>query len=648
VSRPSPPWPSAAVEFLHYAVAALAVAAATIAGLAAHSFLQIDPYVSLFLCAILFATWIGGAVPGLLAVGLSIVTFDYLFIPPEHSFVMGLPDALRVLFFGITALFVVWVSVAQGRTAKSLRRARDDLRKTVGELEKLNKSLQVENVERLRAEQIIRQAERELQTTIDTIPAIAARYRHDGQIEFANQTWRTYTGLSQQDLRGHRWGVAIHPDDLPLVEAAWRDHLPAGDPFQIEQRMRRADGEYRWHLVSRVPLRNEIGEVIRWYGVAHDIEDQKRAERALRRSEAYLAEAQRLSKMGSFGWKIGSGEIFWSKETHRIMGFDETVKPTIGLILKRVHPDDRKLVQQQLDRAVRGERDYDYEYRLLMPDGTIKHIHVRAHHQVDDGGEEELVGALMDVTAARRAQDALQTAQAELAHATRVTTLGQMSASLVHEINQPLAAIVSNAEASSRWMSRPVPDIEEALAAAGRIIKVAHRASEVIRGVRRYSKKADPEMIQLDINEIAEEAIALVRHEALRHGVALRLDLASTLLPVRGDRIQLQQVIVNLVVNGTQAMASVDDRDRVLTVRTGQQQSDRVLLAVQDVGIGIEPENAQRLFEAFYTTKPDGLGIGLSICKSIVEAHGGRLSASGNAGPGMTFQFTIPVYNEGG
>ena len=215
------------------------------------------------------------------------------------------------------------------------------------------------------------------------------------------------------------------------------------------------------------------------------------------------------------------------------MGFDETVKPTIGLILQRVHPDDRQLVQQQLDRAVRGEQDYDYEYRLLMPDGTIKHIHVLAHHQVYDGGEEELVGALMEVTAARQAQDALQTAQAELAHATRVTTLGQMSASLVHEVNQPLAAIVTNAEASLRWMSRPVPDIEEALAAVGRILKVAHSVSEVIRRVRQYSKKADPEMIQLDINGIAEEAITLVRHEALRHGVALRLDH-------RGQRLHLR------------------------------------------------------------------------------------------------------------
>ena len=382
-----------------------------------------------------------------------------------------------------------------------------------------------------------------------------------------------------------------------------------------------------------------------WRG--HDIEDQKRAERALQRSETYLAEAQRLSNTGSFGWSIGSEEIFWSKETYRIMGFDETVKPTIGRLLQRVHPDDRKLVQQQLDRAVRGEPDYDYEHRLLMPDGDIKHLHVRAHRQVE-AGEEELVGALMDVTATRKAQEALQIAHTALAHVTRVSTLGEMSASIAHEVNQPLAAIVTNAESSLRWLSRQMPDIEEAGAGIRKIVKDAHRAGEVIRRVREFSKKADPLMIPLDINEVVEETVTLLRYEALRHGVAIRLDLDSRLLPVRGDRVQLQQVIINLAVNGMQAMTTVRGRDRVLIMRTQPHQSDRVLVAVEDVGVGVKPENADQLFSAFYTTKPDGLGMGLSICRSIVEAHGGRVWASPRMGPGMSFQFTISAYGQGG
>jgi PAS domain S-box-containing protein len=643
VSQSSTLWPSLPRLALYYAAAVLAVATAVIAGLAVDSFLHSAPFVSLFLCAILFAAWLGGAGPGLVATALSLLAFQYYFVPPNDW--LAIEETPRTALFALTALFVVWLSAAQRRASESLRHVRDDLQATVRKLESLNTALQSENAERMRAEQSSRQAQRELQLTIDNIPAIAARYRPDGSLDFVNQTWRTYTGLSHDSLRGQRWGVAIHPDDLPLVEAAWRAHLPAGEPFHLEQRMRRADGEYRWHFVRRVPHRNEKGEVISWYGVAHDIEDQKRAEHALQRSEAYLAEAQRLSKTASFGRKIASGEIFWSKETYRIMGFDETVKPTLGLVLQRTHPDDRKLVQLQVDRAIRGARDFDYEYRLLMPDGDIRHIHVRAHRQVDESGEEELVGALMDVTAARQMQDALQTSQTALAHVTRVTALGEMSTSIAHEVNQPLAAIVTNGEASLRWLHRERPNIEEAVASIGEIIQDAHRAGEVIRRIRKFSKRAEPEMLQLDINEAVDEAVTLARHEASRHGAAIRLELASDLPPVRGDRIQLQQVIINLVVNGVQAMATIRDRARLLIVRTRRHEADEVLVAVEDAGVGIEPENTSRLFSAFYTTKPTGLGMGLSICRSIIEAHGGRIWASRNDGPGMTFQFTVLPYN---
>jgi len=499
MARSSPLWPATLGAILHYAVAVLAVAAAVVGGLAADRLLQTAPFVSLFLCAILFAAWLGGAGPGLLAAGLSILAFDYYFIPPADSFaVQAIP---RLALFALTALFVIWLSVAQRRTEESLRRARDDLQATV---------------------------------------------------------------------------------------------------------------------------------------------------RALRRSEAYLAEAQRLSNMGSFARKLGTGEFFWSKETYRIMGFDETVKPTDALILQRIHPDDRKLVRQQLDRAARGDEDYEYEYRLLMPDGEVKHVHLRADRQVSETGEEELVGAVMDVTATRKAQEALQVAQTALAHVTRVSMLGEMSASIAHEVNQPLGAIVTNAESSLRWLSRQPPEVEEAVAGIRQIVKDAHRASEVIRRIREFSKQAEPEMVRLDINEVVEEVVTLLRHEALRHGATMELELEWGLLPVRGDRIQLQQVIINLAVNGMQAMATVRDRDRVLVMRTQRQQSDRVLVAVEDVGVGIKPENADRLFSAFYTTKHDGLGMGLSICRSIIEAHGGRVWGSPNAGPGMTFQFTISAYGQGG
>jgi PAS domain S-box-containing protein len=618
---------------IHYSAATLAVAVATGLSLVAQHSLHIDPYVSLFLCAILFAAWFGGAAPGVAAAALSIFSFGYFFIGPFHTLFMGAQDALRLLFFAIAALFVVWIRAHQRRTSELLRRA--------------NKSLQIENAERTRAEQNACRAQRELQLTIDNIPTIVARYRADGSLDFVNQIFRTYSGQPLTHPQNQRW--AIHPDDLPRVDAAWRAYLPTGQAFEMEQRLRGTNGEYRWFHARRVPLRDENGEVISWYGAFHDIEDRKQAEHALQRTEAYLTEAQRLSRTGSFSWAINSGENHhWSKETYSIMGFDESVKPTVDLAMQRVHLDDRKLVEEQLNRAFRGERDYDYAHRLVMPDGTIKHVRVRAHHQVYENNEKELVGALMDVTATRQAQDALQTALAELAHASRVATLGEMSASIAHEVNQPLAAIVSNGEAVLRWLGRDIPDLGEARAAAGQVVKSAHRASEVIKRIRGFSKKTDLEMAPLDINDIVDEAATLVRHEALRYKVAIQIERASGLRPVRGDRTQLQQVLVNLVVNGMQAMSTVDDRERVLLIRTEQRQPNQALLAVKDVGIGVAPGKVDRLFGAFYTTKPDGLGIGLSICRSIVEAHGGQIWASANAGPGMTFQFAIPAYEESG
>jgi signal transduction histidine kinase len=391
--------------------------------------------------------------------------------------------------------------------------------------------------------------------------------------------------------------------------------------------------------LPRVVLLAVTALFVVWLNVA-----RRGTESALRRSEAYLADAQRLSHTGSFGWRIASGNIVWSKETYRIFGVDETVKPTIDLILQCVHPDDRELVLHEINRAALGKPSYDYEHRLLMPNGAIKHLTVRTHRVKYESGEEELVGALMDVTATRETQKALDTARAELARVARVTALGQMSASIAHEVNQPLAAIATSASAGLRWLTREVPEIGEARACVNHIAEEANRASEIMRSIRDLARRADPEVVALDINAVIDETVALVKQEALNHRVTVQVQLAPELPLVRGDRIQLQQVIINLAINGIQAMVAGIDRARVLTIRTERRESDQVLVAVQDVGIGTEPEGLDRLFAAFYTTKPDGMGMGLSICRSIIEAHGGRVWASRNNGPGMTFQFTLSAY----
>ena len=375
---------------------------------------------------------------------------------------------------------------------------------------------------------------------------------------------------------------------------------------------------------------------------------QKQIDGELRRGEMYLAEAQRLSQTGSFGWSVSSGEIFWSEESFRIFGYDKTPSVTLDMILQRVHPEDRALVRGTIERASSEGKDFDYEYRLLMPDGSVKHVHVVAHAVRDHVSQLEFIGALMDVTAAKQAGEALHKTQAELAHVTRVTTLGELTASIAHEVNQPLAAVVTNAEACLRWLGREAPNLDEARRAVEWIVKDGNRAAEVIRHIRALTNKTDTQKAPLDINDVINEVIVLVQRELLRQRVSLRTELAPALPAVLADRVQLQQVIINLVMNGIEAMQPVTGRPRQLVIRSDHDEARQVLVAVEDCGVGISAENAERLFNAFFTTRSGGMGMGLAICRSIIEVHGGRISAANNAGPGATFQFTLPAHQEAG
>lgn len=281
-----------------------------------------------------------------------------------------------------------------------------------------------------------------------------------------------------------------------------------------------------------------------------------------------------------------------------------------------------------------------------MPDGSVKYLHVVAHALRDEAGELAFVGAVMDVTAAKRAEQAVHEAQAELAHVTRITTLGELTASIAHEVNQPLTGIVTNGAACLRWLGQGTPALDEARSSVEDMISDARRASEVIQRIRALSKKAEPEKAPLDINDVIHDAVRLVQRETLGHRASLRLELAPALPSVLGDRVQLQQVIINLVINAIQAMASVSDRPRKLLIRSQQHEAGHVLVAVADSGIGIEAKSVNQIFTAFFTTKPSGLGMGLSICRSIIEAHGGQVLAANNPGPGATFQFTLPSSGE--
>jgi len=358
----------------------------------------------------------------------------------------------------------------------------------------------------------------QLRLAIDTIPGLVWSVLPDGSAEFLNQRWLEYTGLSLKE--GLDWGgkVAVHPEDLARFMDEWRAALAEGKPLETEARLRRADGEYRWLLIHAVPLRDETGTIIKWYGTSTDIEDRKRAEETLRKS------------------------------------------------------------------------------------------------------------------------------QAELAHVTRVMTMGELAASIAHEVNQPLSAIVNNGSACLRWLAGAAPNLDEAREATRRVIRDGNRAGEVITRIRALLRKTDTEKARLDINQTIREVITLTQNEATRKGAAIRMELAADLPPVFGDRVQLQQVILNLVMNGVESMASAPDRQRRLLISSRQYESDNVLVAVQDSGVGIDAQDLERIFDAFYTTKSQGLGMGLAISRSIIEDHGGRLWAVPNDGPGATFQFTLLKY----
>jgi PAS domain S-box-containing protein len=487
----------------------------------------------------------------------------------------------------------------------------------------------------------LQQSEDRLRLVIDTIPAHVWSARPDGSVDFVNRRWLETTGLTMEDALGWDWGSVVHPDDLARYVDEWRAALADGKPTESEVRLRRADGKYRWWLTRNVPLRDELGNIVNWYGTAIDIEERHRAEDALRRSEAYLAEAQRLSKTGSFGWSVSTGEIRWSEETFRIFQYDRTTKPTVELILQRVHPEDAVHVKQTIESASMNGKDFEHEYRLVMPDNSVKYVHVVAHALSDKSERIEFIGAVKDETERKRAEEALREAQANLARVSRVTTMGELTASLAHEIKQPIAAAVTNAQTCLRWLGRDQPDVAEAREAAARNIKDVTRASDIISSISLLFKKGALQRELVDVNELVREMVVLLRSEANRYSISIRTELADDLPKVMADRVQLQQVFMNLMLNGIDAMKETTGGGE-LTIKS-EVGDAQLLISVSDTGVGLPQEQADQIFRAFFTTKDNGTGMGLPISRSIIESHGGHLWVAGASGCGATFQFTLPA-----
>ena len=502
--------------------------------------------------------------------------------------------------------------------------------------------------DRKRAEEALQLSERNLSLMISAIPAAIQVSRADGTVLSASQSALDYHGVSIADVQREDFRSRFfHPDDRKRIREKREEALKRPVPFEYEQRALGKDGAYRWFLVRYNPILDDRGEIDRWCAAAFDIEDRKRAETEVKESYLRLAEAQQLSKTGSFITDLVADQHDWSEETFRIFEFDSGTKVTVEMIRAGIHPEDLPSFDSMIGRAMTG-KDVDFSFRFVTSRGAVKHIRGMARVIEHIAGRPLFIGALQDVTESKVAEEALNRARSDLAHVSRVTTLNALTASIAHEINQPLSGIVTNANTCLWLLSTDPPDVAGARETAQLMIRDGNRASDVIERLRTLYGKKDSRPESMDLNVATREVISLALSDLQRNRIVVRHQLADDLPSVTGDRIQLQQVILNLIRNASDAMSKIDDRPRELLITTERDEDNRVCLRVKDVGIGFQPQTAGKLFEAFYTTKEHGMGIGLNVSRSIIEAHHGRLWAMANDGPGATFSFSIPCNAAGG
>ncbi|WP_416065917.1 PAS domain-containing protein [Rhizobium sp. ZK1] len=499
--------------------------------------------------------------------------------------------------------------------------------------------------DRKRAEDALAERERESRFVIDGIAGMIAIFSPDAKLIGGNQQIIDYFQRPIEELDNWATNGITHPDDLQICIDSFMGAIATGEPYDYETRFLRHDGTWRWFQLRGLPLRNTDGEIVRWYGLLTDIDDRKRTEDSLRRSEAFLADAQRLSKTGSFSLKLATDEVTWSAETYRIFEVDPSSRVTLRTILSRLDHDSLARVQRILERAREGNGDFDYDITLVMPDKSMKHVRVLAHSERNKDGEQELTGAVQDVTESRRAEETLNEVRSELAYVTRATSLGVLTASIAHEVNQPLAGIVTNANTCLRVLATEPPNMEVAKDTARRMIRDANRAADVIVRLRALFSRKPPSIEPIDMNEIASEVIALALSDLQRARVSIATEFGPDLPRVAGARVQLQQVIMNLLRNAIEALAGINDRPKQITIKTQADPAGEVQVSVSDDGVGFSSQEMGRIFDAFYTTKPEGMGIGLSVSRSIVENHHGRLWAKANNSHGATVAFAIPIYD---
>jgi PAS domain S-box-containing protein len=463
------------------------------------------------------------------------------------------------------------------------------------------------------------------------------------RITWSDETYRIF-GLQPQehpmDLDALR--QKVHPEDWELVSRALHEALAGGPRYNLEYRLLRPTGELRIVHSEGDVKTDESGRPHQMFGTVQDITDRKRAEEALQQSQFYLGEGQRLAHMGSWAF-IATGFSYWSPELFRVHGLDPRGKPpTAEEYLAVVHPDDREFIKQEIATMLADHRAFDFTKRIVRPDGDIRYVRCVGIPVTQGEIFQGFLGTGIDVTEQElleQERGRLRQLETELAHTNRVSMLGEMAASLAHEIKQPIAAAMTSANSCIAWLAHEPPNLDRARAAAAKIDKYGNRAAEIIDHIRSLYKKSPPQSELIDVNEIVHEIFTLLQGEAVRYSIAMRSELAGELPKIKADRVQLQQVFMNLMLNAIEAMR---DEGGELTVNS-QRQDGQLLFSVSDTGPGLPTGNVDQIFSAFFTTKPQGSGMGLAISRSIVESHGGRLWTTANDGRGATFHFTLPT-----
>jgi PAS domain S-box-containing protein len=492
---------------------------------------------------------------------------------------------------------------------------------------------------RKQAEEAVRASELKLRLLVDSIPAWVSTMKPDGEAETVNRQATDYTGKTSEEMKN--WLPTLHPEDRMNTANCWRRSVETGEPYDVEERIQRADGVYRWFHTRGLPLRDAEGKIVRWYIVLTDIEDRKQAQQALRTSERELRLI--IETIPALVWSAApGGELIYVNR--RVQEYTGTTLDALARDewTNLLHPDDSEPTVRAWMHAVASGQQHEVQYRLRRWDGAYRWFRVLGQPLRDgEGRVTRWYGLLIDIDDRKRMEDDLRDTQNRLSRASQTATVGELAASIAHEINQPLAAVVTNGHACLRWLTAEPPSLPKAREAAERIVRDGKAAGEVVRRIRALFRRTALEKVALDLNDVIGEVLRLLGAETAKRRVTVVTDLETTLPPVEVDRVQMQQLLLNLFINGLDSMDGISDRARKLSIRSRQHCGDTVLIEIRDSGVGLK--DPDKIFEAFFTTKENGMGMGLTICRSIVEAHDGRLWASPAEDPGTIFCFTLPL-----